>query len=917
MAEEKKLSQLDQRAQSVAEKTGWDINKAKKTLVRVKKEYGIRYYEYDNRDLYKVPEEQLPRIGEELALRRERQESRDEVRIKKIMKRMDLSQEEASALYAEAKAIKEISMPAFMKNELFLLPKEEWLSASKSIKSDVLEKYAESVAKKAGWDIEKAKERMMRAKEKYGIRFYEYENNDLFEIPEGQLTRISAELASRRELKEDRDEARIQKIMDQMNLSHGEAEAIMLEAKAMPGLSLNSFMRNELYLLPKDEWLSASKYIKSDALDRFAESVAEKTGWDVEKARDKLIEAKDKYNIRYIDYDSKNLFNYAEEQLADIGIELAEQKNARKMKEEERIQRILFKTDLNYEEAKELISEAKKVEGLPVQTFIKNDLFLLPKEEWLPAYERWKSERDAEEDRNINMMMEGLGISREEADAMIADALKERKISKKLFFKYQVWKQKPEEQVAALIKTMKRGSINGSMMDYLRYLFYTTTKRQQDYTSLVADFVERQQALSRQKGQPVDKSLLPANKMPSPVVAACYYLGHPLPATATTDYQPSHYIGPIKGDYESLCEMLGEEVMPKNAVTQEIYNRFRNKFMEMHSMEFNETDLAVYFTDYFIHCRPAGFKDLEYFDYDFFCSESEKRDSFVSSVAYAEYVRAVCNSDVLLFKNKAAFNDKFGEFIRRDWLDTTKCSFDEFKEYIKRNPEFFAKPVEGAGGEASGVIDSTSDTAENVFERCKQSGMIIEKVIRQHEVLSRVNESSLNTVRFYTVVDADDMVHIIACIVKFGREGVEVDNLHMGGMGVMVDPKTGVLYTEAITNYGDRFDKHPDSQIVFKGYQLPCWDNVRETVSRMAIACSGINRHVGWDTAILQDGSVEIVEGNGMPDFVFLQQIDKIGRRPDYDRCLTKLAKIKNLPTFDYHVPAIDASCMYDTPQAL
>ena len=66
-------------------------------------------------------------------------------------------------------------------------------------------------------------------------------------------------------------------------------------------------------------------------------------------------------------------------------------------------------------------------------------------------------------------------------------------------------------------------------------------------------------------------------------------------------------------------------------------------------------------------------------------------------------IRRVCNvrKCMTFLKNKAMFNNFYFEYVRRDWLDVSSGSFDEFKDFVAEHPRFFIKPREGSLGTGS------------------------------------------------------------------------------------------------------------------------------------------------------------------------------------------------------------------------
>ena len=93
---------------------------------------------------------------------------------------------------------------------------------------------------------------------------------------------------------------------------------------------------------------------------------------------------------------------------------------------------------------------------------------------------------------------------------------------------------------------------------------------------------------------------------------------------------------------------------------------------------------------------------------------------------------------------------------------------------------------------------------------------IVQEKITQHESLSRLNDTSVNTFRVITYY-CNNEVHVCPIALRLGRSNADRDNIHYGGICVGVD-KDGNLKPMAFSEYGDTFNEHPDTHIKFENY---------------------------------------------------------------------------------------------------
>ena len=394
------------------------------------------------------------------------------------------------------------------------------------------------------------------------------------------------------------------------------------------------------------------------------------------------------------------------------------------------------------------------------------------------------------------------------------------------------------------------------------------------------------------------KSNLPTGKHPAPIIAACYYVGHPLPTSAVCGNPPSHYLGAnaLDGTLDSIKLLLGDR-MPKmeEEELQKSFTKFERKYRTQKILDHNDTDLTVYFCDWLLFANPRGFSHDNYFDFELYNKEPKIRDTFLNE-GYRRHVRKVCNkSDARsLLSNKGKFNSTFHEFVKRDWLDVSTCTFEEFQAFAKKHDSCFAKPICGTGGSGARILDLTADTVENLYSLCKAEGLIVEEVIKQHPALAEFNSSTLNTVRINTLLCADGTSRVLLAVSRFGRSGNVVDNFHCGGVAAIVDVETGKIISTAIDRAHQSTAIHPDSQKEFLGFQFPEWEKVVDSVCRAAKLVPTL-RHVGWDVAVTAEGNVEFVEGNSRPNFDVLQSPDQVGRLFRYDKYIRELEALEGM----------------------
>ena len=176
--------------------------------------------------------------------------------------------------------------------------------------------------------------------------------------------------------------------------------------------------------------------------------------------------------------------------------------------------------------------------------------------------------------------------------------------------------------------------------------------------------------------------------------------------------------------------------------------------------------------------------------------------------------------------------------------------------------EFIIKPsMDSASGKdvkklyLSEMKDNKNDLSD-LFQQYK-GNFIIQEPIKQHELLSQLNPSSLNTCRVTTVFINGRTSH--STIIKVGKKGAIVDNWNSGYY-------IGVNDKGKLNDYGydGKLKKvlQADSGVFFNDITIPYYNCLIESVEfyhKQYLPQCGI---VGWDTTIDADGRVIVIEAN-------------------------------------------------------
>ena len=282
-------------------------------------------------------------------------------------------------------------------------------------------------------------------------------------------------------------------------------------------------------------------------------------------------------------------------------------------------------------------------------------------------------------------------------------------------------------------------------------------------------------------------------------------------------------------------------------------------------------------------CHVAyGFQADEYIMFDFVHKTNEERKKFISDTdRYEVYYRNNNFYDRMVFIDKYDTYKVFSEYYGRKAIKIkTKEDVDSFTKFAKMFKKLVVKNPTLSKGDSVRLIDTSDFSDEQIKEEfyriVKEGTAIVEELIDQAEELKQFHPSSVNTIRCTTILSENDVI-VFYPFIKIGRSGSFVDNGGKGGILAAVDVQNGVICSDGLDEFGEKYTVHPDTHIAIKGYSLPAWEECLDLIKTCARKMKKV-RIVGWDLAWTKKGWV-IVEGNAQGQFVGQQGTNAKGLR--------------------------------------
>lgn len=189
---------------------------------------------------------------------------------------------------------------------------------------------------------------------------------------------------------------------------------------------------------------------------------------------------------------------------------------------------------------------------------------------------------------------------------------------------------------------------------------------------------------------------------------------------------------------------------------------------------------------------------------------------------------------------------------------------DAIKLILDYKGEFLVKPsIDTGEGRLISFFDENNNHREQVIQAMNslKSNYIFQESVSQHEILKRLNPSSLNTVRIVTLF-FEGQVHILSSILRIGGKGSKVDNIGAGGYAIHIQDN-GQLDKRGVNRKAEWVTKGHEN-IEFSSIVVPSYEEIISIIK---------NKHpqlphfkiIGWDFCVDEGGDPVFIEFNCFP----------------------------------------------------
>jgi len=264
--------------------------------------------------------------------------------------------------------------------------------------------------------------------------------------------------------------------------------------------------------------------------------------------------------------------------------------------------------------------------------------------------------------------------------------------------------------------------------------------------------------------------------------------------------------------------------------------------------------------------------------YAFYCNGKGKYDPrFVPESLWVSTIRRYFNdmSMIRAYADKGMLNRLFPTVKKPETIakNIGGYFFDGDGEHLISREEAEAlclqedhlifKPSLDTYGGSGIVFYDKENAAQSIHELFDRFGtnFVVQRILRQHPDLSRLNDSSLNTVRVLSLHFKDE-VHILSAVLRIGGKGSRVDNIGSGGCACPINPD-GSLTGKGVTRQSVWMDESPTG-VKLDTITVPSYQAVLDTTKRIHPTLPYFDL-IGWDFAVDEQGEPVLIEFNLEP----------------------------------------------------
>lgn len=321
---------------------------------------------------------------------------------------------------------------------------------------------------------------------------------------------------------------------------------------------------------------------------------------------------------------------------------------------------------------------------------------------------------------------------------------------------------------------------------------------------------------------------------------------------------------------------------------------FARKYYDSIIDDIKDMSFDEFYADMVYCLHRYGFSFKDYSVFRLYTLNEIGRKRFISDKLRYYYCDILNSPEIeQIMTNKFVCYNTYKEFYKREVVGILpESDVDKFIKFFANNSRFIYKPLTEHSGH--GIKIYSREEIQDPYEWFNQISQtnpgVVEELITQSPELSSLNPTSINTCRVVTF-DTGDKVEIMAATLRMGTGQDVTDNAGAGGIYAAVDPKTGIVMTDAMNYNSQHYVYHPTTGIAIPGFRLPLWEDAKQLVRKAVKTRPGATL-ISWDLAsyISPEGGVKwcLVEANENGAFQIIQSNQAIGLKQKLYNLMSK-----------------------------
>lgn len=181
------------------------------------------------------------------------------------------------------------------------------------------------------------------------------------------------------------------------------------------------------------------------------------------------------------------------------------------------------------------------------------------------------------------------------------------------------------------------------------------------------------------------------------------------------------------------------------------------------------------------------------------------------------------------FVNKEVFPTSYFHKIDGVFYDREFHIIEDIKQFVENstfNYPVILKPSKDTyGGVGVSKVNNKTELLNKIDD---YDHLVCQELIHQNKYLSKINNSSVNSVRSCLYRDESGGFKILNNSMRFGIDG-GLDNETAGGIVCNINDD-GQLTEYAVNKYANKFFEHPNSRVKFQDIKVPLYQDLNRVV---------------------------------------------------------------------------------------